>query len=109
MHVHVATYATIADLDDLRDSVRDADLEFICSYPTCAASTRDAVLVTALDALRTDYIDMSDLDDDQTTPIEMPTDITLEIADADPTKPFTYNVHLRDNFYGIIRVNVFEI
>jgi hypothetical protein len=106
--IHVATYATVSDLEDLRDSVRDADLEFIVSYPTTCARTRSDVLDGALESMRNEYAACVDHDEEPDAP--EPDQLRVQPDPSnDPELAATYNVNLSGKFYGIIRVNVFDI
>ena len=102
--IYVATYVTDADLDDLRDSVRDADLEFIASFPCTVARTRDDALLLALDNLRADYIELSDDHDPRRE------NVMLEILDPAPDACSTVHpVHLFSSPFAIISIRAFDI
>lgn len=102
--IYVATYVTDADLDDLRDSVRDADLEFIASFPCAVAHTRNDALICALNNLRADYLELSDDHDPRAE------NMTLEFDDAPPANQSSvHHVHLFAERHAIISIRIFDI
>lgn len=102
--IYVATYVTDADLEDLRDSVRDADLEFIASFPCAVSHTRSDAVLTALHCLRADHLEISDTHDPQAT------DLLLEIDDeASPRASSLHHVHYFGDRWALISVRAFDL
>jgi hypothetical protein len=111
MKIYVAQFQTASDLDDLRDVINDqCDVEFITCVPHLVSCDRDDLIARVMTTLRDEYIANADLDDDQTTPIEMPTDLMLVIDDApDIDLMNARTVMCHDRFYAHIHITVHNV